>query len=176
MTPQFDTRPLSCKQRQPARVKSSYSPGSFRVRNGADSNQSHAPFVAWTLSRRAARSIARTSAPSSRSEGIRKASRSAAHSLHGMGAPNAMRSLVCPARCQAIWSIRTEQPFANSEKRMHCQRFPSLRPINRLCLKAGKRQGKPASNGGKIIGMEWSIPIGTSALALLFQRWITRRS
>ena len=161
MTPQFDTRPLSCKQRQSARVKSSYSPGSFRVGNGAESNQSHAPFVAWILSLRAGASIVRTSAPSSRSAGIRKASRSAAHSLHGTGVPNAMRSLVCPARCQATYYARTKPPFANSEKRTDCQRYPSLRLSNRLGLKAEERQDKRVSSGGKITGRALLIPIGT---------------
>ncbi|MEN9470036.1 MAG: hypothetical protein RL630_1769 [Verrucomicrobiota bacterium] len=170
MNPQFDTRPLSCKQRQSARVKSSYSPGSFRVGNGAESNQYHVPFVAWTLSQRAARSIARTSAPSSRSEGIRKASRSAVLYLHGTGAPNAMRSLACPARCQETWSIRTEQPFANSEKRTDCQRYPSLRLSNRFWLIMAKLNERlnemQASNGGKITGRAWLIPIGTNAQLL----------
>ncbi len=168
MTPQFDTRLLSCKQRQPARVKSSYSPGSFRVGNGADSNQSHVPFVAWTLSRRAVASIVRSNAQQSRSAGIRKASRLAACFLHGTGVPNAMRSWAWLGRCQATYYARTKPPSANSEKRMGCLHFQSLNPLNRFWLRTARLNERlnetQASNGGKIIGMEWSIPIGTSAL------------
>ena len=164
MTPQFDTRPLSCKQRQPARVKSSYSPGSFRVGNGADSNQSHVPFVAWSLNLRAVASIVRLNAQQSRSAGIRKASRSAAHSLHGTGVPNAMRSLACPARCQATYYARTKPPSANSEKRTACQRYPSLRLSKRFWLRTARLNERlnmmQTSNGGKRIGRGWSIPIG----------------
>ena len=162
MTPQFDTRLLSCKQRQPARVKSSYSPGSFRVGNGAESNQSHAPFVAWTLSLRAVASIVRSNARQSRSAMPKRGSQSIQTLSLGTSAQPAMPSWQCQARCQATYYARTKPPSANSEKRIPCQRYLSLRLLRPHPLGKASPKQSLQKNGGKRIGKAWLILTGIS--------------
>lgn len=163
MTPQFDTRPLSCKQRQQARVKSSYSLGFLRIAvSGAESNQPHALSVAWNLSQGAKLSIALISALLFRSERQEKESQHLENFQHGANALPATLSSAWPVRCQGIWSTGIERPFANSEKRMHYQRYQNPKRQRRHLLKTVRRKEMRESNGGMITGQASSILTGTS--------------
>ena len=153
MNPQFDTRPLSCKQRQQARVKSSYSLGFPRIAaSGAESNQPHAPSVVGYSSRITGASIVPTSARSFRSGGRRRARQSIPTSSHGANVQPATLSWECRERCPATCYARTDPPSAHLEKRTPCQRCLSLRLLSPHPLGWGRRKDMRKSNGGKRTG------------------------
>ena len=155
MTPQFDTRPLSCKQRQQARVKSSYSMGFLRIAvSGAESNQPHALSVAWNLNRRAAESFALTSALSFRSARQEKENQHLENSHRGANVQPATLSWECRARCPATCYASTRQLFASSEKRMGCLPLPNLNQPSRLQLETEDRNQRLEQNGGMRTG-QW---------------------
>ena len=167
MTPQFDTRPLSCKQRQQARVKSSYSLGFPRIAaREAESYQLHAPCAVWSLSVRAGASIAHSNARQSRSGGRRRARQSIPTSSHGANVQPATLLWEFQARCPATCYARTRQPFAHLEKRTPCQRCLSLKLLSPHPLGWGRRKEMRKSNGGKRTGKVSWILIGINALTL----------
>ncbi len=171
MTPQFDTRPLSCKQRQQARVKSSYLPGFLRIAvSGAESNQPHAPSVVSYSSQGAQLSIAPISVRSFRSANIGKESRPIPTLSHGANVQPATLSWECRARCPATCYARTRQPLANSEKRIGCLPLPDLNQLFRLQLEREGRNQHLEQNGGMRTGQVWSIPTGIGALTSSLQR------
>jgi len=161
MNPQFDTRPLSCKQRQQARVKSSYSLGFPRIAaREAESYQLHAPCAVWSLSQGQGPSIVPISARSFRSGGRRRARQSIPTLLHGTNAQPATRSWECRERCPATCYARTDPPSAHLEKRTPCQRCLSLRLLSPHPLKKESLKRYWESNGGRRIGDAWSILTG----------------
>lgn len=167
MTPQFDTRPLSCKQRQQARVKSSHSLGFPRIAaREAESYQLHAPCAVWSLSLRADASIAPSSARQSRSARIRKGRPSIPTSSHGANVQPVTRSWGCQARCPATCYARTRQPFVSSEKRMGCRLLASPNQQNRHWSEQDGIRRYWESNGGETTGPMLLIAIGTDALTL----------
>jgi len=161
MNPQFDTRPLSCKQRQQARVKSSYSLGFPRIAaREAESYQLHAPCAVWSLSVRAGASIAHSNARQSRSGGRRRARQSIPTSSHGANVQPATLLWEFQARCPATCYARTRKPFASLEKRTGCQRCLSLKLLSPHPLKKESLKRYWESNGGRRIGDAWSILAG----------------
>ena len=163
MTPQFDTRPLSCKQRQQARVKSSYLLGFLRIAAmEADSNQPHAPSAVCYSSQGARLSIAPLNAQQSRSVMPKRGSQSIQTSSLGTSAQPATPSWECQERYQATYYARTRQPFASSEKRMHCQLCLSLRLLRPHPLKKESLKQFSEKNGGKRTGKGSWILTGTS--------------
>lgn len=167
MTPQFDTRPLSCKQRQQARVKSSYLPGFLRIAvSGAESNQPHVPSAVWILSVRAGASIAHSNARQSRSGGRRRARQSIPTSSHGANVQPATLLWEFQARCPATCYARTRQPFASLEKRIGCQRCLSLKLLSPHPLKKESLKRFSEKNGGKRTGKVSWILIGINARTL----------
>lgn len=171
MTPQFDTRRLSCKQRQQARVKSSYSPGFPRIAaSGAESNQPHAPCAECYSSPAALLSIARLNALESRSVGRRRGRQSIQTSSLGTSARHATPSWECQGRCQATYYARTKPLSAYSEKRAHCQEYLNLRLLKRQPLGEGSRKQFSENNGGERTGNAWLIPTGISALTSSLRR------
>lgn len=171
MTPQFDTRPLSCKQRQQARVKSSYSLGFPRIAaREAESYQLHAPCAVWSLSVRAGASIAHSNARQSRSGGRRRVRQSIPTSSHGANVQPATLSWEFQARCPATCYARTRQPFASSEKRTGCRLLANPSQSNHLKSEAESCNQYLERNGGTKTGKAWLILTGTDALTLSLQK------